>query len=84
MISGGIELIIKFLKFAYLKGIKFCGINYRGINFCDSRVIKRQILLDLFLLIQCKRKILWNLFLLVGYLQDFYECFITEIRNKTK
>ena len=35
------------------------------------------------MLIRCTRKILWNLFLLVGDLQDFYEYFITEIRNKT-
>ena len=56
---------------------------YCGINFCDSQVIKKRILRDLFLLIRRTRKILWNLFLLVGNLQDFYKCFITEIRNKT-
>ena len=83
MISGGIELLIKIFKFACLKGIKFCDINNCRINFCSSRVIQRRILRDLFLLIQCTRKVLWNLFLLVGDIQDFYECFITEIRNIT-
>ena len=36
MISGGIEFITKFFKFAYLKGIKFFGISYCGINFYDK------------------------------------------------
>ena len=48
----------------------------------NSRVIKDEFLRDLFLVIRCARKILWNLFLLVGDLQDCCECFITEIRNK--
>ena len=62
MILGGIELITKFFKFAYLEGIEFCDIDYCGINFCDSGVIKRRILRDLFLLIRYAGKILWNLF----------------------
>ena len=79
--SGKIWLIIKFFNFAYLKAIKFRGINYCGMY--NSRVIKDEFLRDLFLVIRCARKILWNLFLLVGDLQDCCECFITEIRNKT-
>ena len=74
MISGEIEVINKFFKFTYLKGIKFCGINYCGINFCDSS--------DLFLQIRCKKKTLWSLFLLVGDLQDFYECLAQKLEIK--
>ena len=82
MILVGIKFIIKFFKFANLKGIQFYDVIVKLI-FCDSRVIKIRILRDLFLLIRRTRKILWNLFLLVGNLQDFYKYFITKIRNKT-